>query len=343
MKRLFNLLPLAALITLLLTGCNRGPVAGNNLEQIYREEGVPVKTVKMEPKVFETWLSFNAVLSGIEESSAHSMVADKVDAIYVQVGDYVEKDQVVMGFPTDNPSAHYFQAKVAYDSAKTSYERVKNLYEKGGVSRQEMDNMKTAYDVTAADWNSVRQTIEVKAPIDGYITKINVTESDNVAPGDELFTISQTGRLKAKIWATEKEIFKISEGQTATAFWNGLTVKGKVIQVDMALNHDTQAFGVVVELDNPKNRMRIGVTADVSINTYRNPQALVVERKDIFKESDKHFVYVVNNGIAKKRDVIPGRQQGLDVEIIEGLSFGEELIVEGQMLLEEGGKIKIVL
>ena len=111
----------------------------------------------------------------------------------------------------------------------------------------------------------------------------------------------------------------------------------------MALNHDMQAFGVVVELGNPKNGMRIGVTADVSINTYRNPQALVVERKDIFKESDKNFVYVVNNGTAEKREVIPGGQQGLAVEIIEGLSVGEELVVEGQMLLEEGGKIKIVL
>jgi multidrug efflux pump subunit AcrA (membrane-fusion protein) len=104
-----------------------------------------------------------------------------------------------------------------------------------------------------------------------------------------------------------------------------------------------QAFGVIVELDNPDKRMRIGVTADVRINSYRNPQAMVVERKDILKESDKHFVYVVNNGIAEKREVVPGRLQGLDVEIIEGLNPDEELIIEGQMLLEEGGKVKIVM
>jgi membrane fusion protein (multidrug efflux system) len=343
MKRLLYLLALGALIPLLFIGCNRGSEASNNLEQIYREEGVPVKTMKIEPKVFETWSSFNAVLTGIEESSAHSMVSDKVDTLYVQVGDYVEKDQIVMGFPTDNPSARYHQAKVAYENAKTSYERIENLYESGGISRQEMDNMKAAYDVAAADWHSVRQTIEVKAPIDGYITKINVTESDNVEPGDELFTISQTHRLKAKVWATEKEILSIREGQTATANWNGITVKGNIVQVDMALNRDMQAFGVVVELDNPGKRMRIGVTADVRINNYRNSRAIVVERKDILKESDKHFVYVVNNGLAEKRVVVLGRQQGLDVEIIDGLNSNEELIIEGQMLLEEGSKVKIVM
>ena len=96
MKRLLYLLLLGVLMPLLFIGCNRGSDASNNLEEIYKEEGVPVKTVKMEPKVFETWFSFNAVLTGIEESSAHSMVSDKVDALYVQVGDYVEKDQIVM-------------------------------------------------------------------------------------------------------------------------------------------------------------------------------------------------------------------------------------------------------
>jgi len=342
MKKLLFLIPLLVLIPLVYSGCSRDSQASYNLEQIYREEGVPVKTVKMQPELFETWLSYNAELTGIEESSAHSMVLDMVDSIYVKVGDFVQKDKVVLGFPQDNPSARYHQVKVAYENARTTYERIKSFFESGGISRQEMDNAKAAYDVAAADWDSVRQTVEVRAPIEGYVTKINVQESDNVEPGDVLFTISQTDRLKTRVWATEKEILSIREGQKASAVWNGINLTGRVVQVDMALNQDRKAFGVVVEFDNPGSRMRMGVIVDVRINTYRNTGAFVVERKDLMKGGDEYFVYLATDGRAEKRKVVLGRQQGLDVEVADGLDAGDELIVEGQMLLEEGSRVKIV-
>ncbi len=340
MKRLLYLIWLPALISFAFTGCSEDPVANNNLEQIYREEGVPVKTQQIAPRSFKTWLLYNAELAGIEESSGNSMVADRVDKIYAKVGDYVQKDQVILSFPTDNPAAKYYQAEVAYESAKKSYERLKNLYSSGGVSRQDLDNAKAAFEVASANWNTSRQTVEVKAPIRGYITKINVSESDNVQPGDELFTISQTDRLKAKVWATGKEILDIRVGQPASAEWNGVLLSGTVTQVDMALNRDTQAFGVVVEFDNPKNSIPMGITAAVSIFTYTNPNAVVVERKDIFKDKSGQFVYVAADGKAEKRPVVQGRSQGPDVEITEGLKPGDQLIVEGQMLLEDGGRIK---
>lgn len=342
MKRFLYLLPLLALIPFAFTGCSEGPVANNNLEQIYREEGVPVKTALVTPRSFKTWLLYNAELVGIEETSGNSMVADRVDKIYAKVGDYVQKDQVILSFPTDNPVAQYYQASVAYESAKKSYERIKNLYSSGGVSRQDLDNAKAGFEVASANWNTARHTIEVKAPIHGYITKINVSESDNVKPGDELFTISQTDRLKSKIWATEKEILDIRVGQPAFAEWNGIVLSGNVTRVDMALNRDTQAFGVVVEFDNPENSIPLGITAQARIVTYLNPNAIVIERKDIFKDKSGRFVYVAANGKADKRSVVEGRNQGPDVEITEGLNPGDELIVKGQMLLEDGSKIKIM-
>ncbi len=340
MKRVFCILPLLALIAISFYGCSDGPVANNNLEQIFREEGIPVKTERITPRSFQTWLLYNAELVGIEESFGSSMVADRVDKIYAKVGDYVQKDQVILSFPTDNPAAQYYQAKVAYESAKKSYERIKNLYSSGGVSRQDLDNAQAGFEVASANWNTARQTIEVKAPISGYITKINVSESDNVKPGDELFTISQTDRLKAKVWATEKEILDIRVGQPASAGWNGVVLRGKVTRVDMALNRDMQAFGVIVELGNPKNSIPLGITAEVRIVTYSDPNAVVVERKDIFTDKSGRFVYVAADGKAEKRPVVEGRDQGPDVEITGGLNPGDELIVEGQMLLEDGSKIK---
>jgi RND family efflux transporter MFP subunit len=343
MKHTLVLIPLLIFLGIVLSQCGRDAVSQNNIEQIYRDEGVPVRTELILEKEFATWLTFNASLSGVEESSAYAMVSDKIEMIHVNVGDFVSKDAVIISFPTNNPYAKYHQAKVAYQNMKTSYGRMENLFESGVISQQDRDNARTAYDVAAADWESVQQMIQVRAPIEGFVTKINIRESDNVDPGDILFTISQTHKMKSKIWATEKEIVSIREGLPAMASWNGIEIRGQVVQVDMAIDQDTQAFGVVCEFDNPDRFLKIGVIAEVRITTYSNPNAIVLERKNVMKNRDQHYVFIASDGTAMERAVILGRSQGPDVEIAEGLAAGEEIVIEGQILLEQGKKIRTVM
>ncbi len=149
--------------------------------------------------------------------------------------------------------------------------------------------------------------------------------------------------MKSKVWATEKEIVSIKEGLPATASWNGVEIKGQVVQVDMAVDKDKQAFGVVCEFDNPDRFLKIGIIAEVRIITYSNPKAIVLERKNVLKNKDQHYVYIASDGMAMERAVILGRSQGPDVEIAEGLAAGEEIVIEGHMLLEQGKKIRTVM
>ncbi|MCK4404504.1 MAG: efflux transporter periplasmic adaptor subunit, partial [candidate division Zixibacteria bacterium] len=73
-----------------------------------------------------------------------------------------------------------------------------------------------------------------------------------------------------------------------------------------------------------------------------NPQAIVVERKNIFKQGERSYVFVADGGVAKKKFVTLGNVHVLDVEVIEGLTPGDELIIEGQMHLEDGAKIRMI-
>ena len=342
MKRVFLLVPLIIGAAITLSQCGREAASHNSMEKIYEDEGVPVRVKTVEPELFETKLSYHAVLSGIKESSVYAMVSDEVEMIYVQVGDYVEKNQVLMSFPPDTPTAKYQQAKVAYENAKITYERIEQLFQTGGISEQDRDNAKAAYDVAAADWDAVRGMVKVQAPIEGYVTRINVRESDNVSPEDMLVTISQIDRMKTKVWASDSEISSILKGQRASAHWNGVEIYGNVVQVDMAMDGDKQAFGVVLEFKNNERILKVGIIADINIITYSNRDTLAIERKDILKVGDRYFVYVAENGKAEQRDITMGRQHGLAVEIVEGLSMGDMLITEGQLLLEQGSKINVV-
>jgi membrane fusion protein (multidrug efflux system) len=342
MRKVLALLPALMLSALLLSSCGSEQEEAKSMEQIYSEEGVPVRTEKIEQTNFADRRDFNAVLSGIEESSAYAMISDKVDRVYSKVGDFVRKDDIVLSFPTDNPTAQYYQAKVSFENAAATYRRIEGLFETGGISQQELDNARTSFQVAQANWDGVQQAVLVRAPISGVLTKVNVQESDNVQRDDELFTVSRIDTLKAKVWVPDKDIRSFKNGQPAYATWNGVEISGKVVQVDMSVNRERQAFGVTVELENPDKIPLTGVVAVVNVDLHSNPQAVVVERKDILKEGEKSYVFVADGGVARKRFIVLGYSHGLDVEVVEGLALGDELIVEGQMHLQDGAKIRIV-
>ncbi|UCC41697.1 MAG: efflux RND transporter periplasmic adaptor subunit [Candidatus Aminicenantes bacterium] len=330
------------LTVLFFSHCSKEEAETKNIEQIYKEEGVPVRVMTLALQEFASELSFHSVLSGIQESSAYASFSDEVEKIHVRVGDYVKKNSVLMTFPTDNPATRYYQAKIAFENSKTAYERVKNLYNDGGISRQELDNAAAGFQVAQADWEAVQQTVKVRAPISGYVTKVNVRETDNVQRDDELFTISKTDKMKAKVWVSENEVTDIKKGQVAYAIWKGTKVKGETVQVDIAMDQEKQAFQVVMEFENPNNILKAGTTVEVKITTYINPEAIVVKRQNILKEEDSFYVYVLTSGSAERRNIKMGRQQVLDVEILDGLNPGDVLIVEGQVLLEHGAKVKVI-
>jgi RND family efflux transporter MFP subunit len=340
MKKVSALLFVLSLCVMLLCGCGSQQEEAKSMEQIYSEEGVPVRTEKVELTSFQDSRSYNAALSGIEESSAYAAISDKIAKVHARVGDEVKKDEVIVSFPTDNPAAQYYQAKVSYENAAASYRRMENLFETGGISRQELDNAETAFRVAEANWDAVQQSVLVRAPISGMLTKVNVRESDNVRKDEELFTVSRVDKLKAKIWVSDKDIRSFSKGLPAFAVWNDVKISGRVVQVDMSVNKQRQAFGVTVEFDNPDKIPLTGVIAEVSVDLYSNPQAIVVERKNILKQGERNYVFVADGGVARKRLVTLGNSHGLDVELIEGLTPGDELIVEGQMHLEDGDKIR---
>ena len=337
-----GLLILAFAFTCVLVGCGGGETESRSMEQIHAEEGVPVRVemVKLEP--FTIAHTFSGVLTAELESGANAMISDAVEHIYFKVGDRVKKGDVVLTFPTDNPAAQYFQAKVSYENASVSLERMETLYKEGGISKHDVDNVRTQFEVAKANWDAAQQAVRVRAPISGVITQLNVQESDNVEPGEVLFKVSQAGRLKARLWVPEDQIFDLAVGQDATATWGRATLDGRVTQADMSLNSKKQAFGVMVEFENPDFEVLSGVNAEIAVFAPTGSDAVVVSRRSVMREDSGHYVYVAEGSVARKRDVTIGRAQGLDVEIVAGLEPGDVLITEGQMLLEEGAKINIV-
>lgn len=327
---------------LMLSACAGGEEeAIRTIEEIHETEGIPVTARPAEPTEFRTFFTFTGTLSGAEESTATSMLSDEVSSVLYRVGEFVQQGSPVVLFPPDNPSLNYEQARVSFESARQAFERVSRLYEEEGVSRQSFDDARTQFEIARANWESVQQMAQVAAPISGYITRINVFESDNVRPGDPLFTVSSYGELKSTVWLTDRQVSLVEVGQEATARWQERTLRGEVIQVDLAMDQDRRAFAAKLRFANPDLRVQSGVTADVEITTHRS-DALIVSESEVRRDSEGVHIFVVDDGFARRRLIEPGRRQGLLMEVAGGLEAGETIVTRGIDQLTDGARVRIV-
>ncbi|MBN2461713.1 MAG: efflux RND transporter periplasmic adaptor subunit [Candidatus Cloacimonetes bacterium] len=330
------------LFLLVLAGCGSGNnKEARNIDQLHRENGIPVKVKLMQPEPFVKELPFTAIVTGIRQSSASAMIGGRIEKMNVKVGDYVERDSVLMEFPEDVPAAQYKQARSAYELARSTYDRMKNLYSLGGISRQELDAAETQFKVSAANWDAAQQMLKVRAPISGYITSITVRETDDVEAETVLATIAETGQMKARVWVTEDEVCMIREGMRARAVWQDVILPGQVTQVALAMDREHNAFGVDIVFNNSRNLCKSGVISDIMICTYENDNAFVLERKNVAQDEQGSYVYTVVEGSARKQYVVTG-QYNDSYEILTGLAEGDLVVIAGLNLIAPGDKVMII-
>ncbi len=332
-----------ALITLLVNACGGDNAEKNKtMAQLQNEEGIPVKVRVIEPTNFNRYLSFYSTLAGYKESIQGAMVGDRVEKILVNVGSYVKENQVVMTFPTDNPSLQYEQAKAAFDNTEKTYLRTKALYEAGETSQSNFEAIETKYKVDKRNIKAMEQALFVQSPISGKIVEIFIKEGTSVKSETPLFKVAQIERLRAKFYANEEEVRNLKVGMTAEIEYLGKTYIGKINEIAMAMDTYRKGFSVEALFDNGKQELTSGLTVDIKIKTYSKPNTIIVPRNIIQNENGKFFVYVVNGEKAEKKYITTGEEEGINTEVLSGLQKGDNLVIEGGSKLESGKKIKII-
>ncbi|MEP7093006.1 MAG: efflux RND transporter periplasmic adaptor subunit [Flavobacterium sp.] len=311
-------------------------------------------SVKVAPvKTEEVSLDFvaNGNFQPIQELTFSAEKSGKVISVLVKEGDYVRVGQTLLTVRGDVINVSAQAAEAAYLNAKSDYTRYENAFKTGGVTKQQLDQAKLALTNAQSSYTQAKINVgdtRVKAPINGFINKKYVEPGSILAatPATALFDIVNVSKLKLKVTVNENQVASLKLGNAVTvtaSVYPDKTFSGKITFIASKAD-ETLSFPVEIEIaNNTSNDLKAGMYGTANFASNRQKQSLMVVPRNAFVGSvSSNEIFVAENGIAKLRKVTAGRILGDQVEIINGLSDGETVIVTGQINLQDGNKIEII-
>lgn len=233
------------------------------------------------------------------------------------------------------------QAEAAHDQASRSVERLRPLKEQGAISEQDWDNALTVLSVAEANLTAARRAVDLTSPINGVVTDILETRGTVPSSGDPLVRVSDLSRVQVLLHLSTGQSRELAMGQQAMLPEYQLT--GRVSRI--ALQADPESRLLEVELTFPGSagssapRVVPGGLVSANVVVGERESALLVPRAAI----DEGSVWVIDEaGIAARRAVTIGLAATDQVEVLEGLTEGERVVVAGASLLSEGALARIV-
>lgn len=185
----------------------------------------------------------------------------------------------------------------------------------------------------------------VKAPISGTVTAVPVQIGAKAAPTTPIAKIAKTGDLELVVYVSEKYISRIAPGLTAvvtfTAF-PGEEYRARITEVAPVVDPVTRTLETKMRLVNRDRRIKAGMYANVKIITegkqgiVKIPSGCVVERFGV------PYIFVVTDGTVERREIERGIEIDDKLEVLSGLSPGEMVVYQGQTLLEDGARVKVI-
>lgn len=354
------------LMALLLWGCGSkesdpSKTSSNSSAAALEERRVEVTEVI--PRLISYTVSAVGSLKTLEDVTISPKKAGIINQIFVKEGDRVRKGQVLVQLDevdaklqVEMSEARVKEAEASLETNRTTLARYQKLWETKVIPQQTYDDLtlKVKLDearlaLAKAELNLAKQNLldhQIVSPIEGVVSlKIAALgEHVNVAPKDEILKIVQMDPLELEFYVPENLAGAIHIGSKIQ-----FTVKAFSEEKYFAIlrfisptaDPATRNVRMKALVQNPGYRLKPGFFAEVSLQTGGNPAALIIPESALFSQEGKFFAFVIEDGIAKRREVETGIRFEGKVEVLKGIQKGDRVITVGHEQLSEGMKVKI--
>jgi len=352
-------LPSVFLLLVLITSCSPGTKQESQITPV----SVVIGSVH-HGEYNQTIFVSGSVVSPDAPSTLTFLVPGKVVFVGPREGDYVKKGQKLAEVdPLDYrlaaaaAAAELDKAKVGRRRAEEEYGRMKFLYDSKSLAPNDFEKFQASLDAareqvrqaTANDGLAKKRLSDATlvAPIDGYIDMRGIEPGETAAPGRPVFRIVRLNPIEVNVGVPETDLHLVRVGQKAIVTLPALpgqSFEGTLRIINVGADPNTRTYMARISLPNPKQILKVGMVAEANIAGDRKISTTTVPGEAIVRDAQGAtivFVYYPEQQRVYSKRVKVGALYGNEVEIREGLSGNESIVLAGQDYLRDGVPVTI--
>ena len=318
-------------------------------------EKIPlITTFKVEEQVFYHYVELHGDVSTKQNLIIYPEYSGVLTQVFVKEGQKVSKGQTLAKIDDGGLSQQLAQIQIQADLAKTTFERQKRLWNQKIGSEIEYLQAKSNFEAQQKAVDQLQQQVGktiVRAPFSGTIDDVITEQGSVVAPGQsQLFRIVNLSDMYIETDVPESYITSVVSGKEVQVEIPvlGKTINTKVRQAGNFINPANRTFKVEIAVPNKDNTIKPNLTAKLKINDYTNEKAILIPQSIISENAEgNQYVYIVTDieedkATAKRIIIETGKTQGDYIEVLSGLSNGDEIVDEGARSVKDGQNVKIL-
>ncbi len=318
---------------------------------------VDVQVTKPVRQELTYTISLPANISPLYQTTLYAKVSGYLKWIGPDKGDAVKKDQVVAILDAPEVDEQYQQAAADYKIKKITFERLNKVWKESPdvIAKQDVDVAEAAYEGAKnlmLQRAAMRDYTKVRAPYDGIVTarfadpgaliQVATSSATNAIP---LFTIMDLNTVRIYANVPQDDSPWITPGKTKASVkvteLPNRSFTGTITRSTLVLDPSTRSLLVELDLPNPDHALRPGTFAELSLGLRVIPNALVLPPQAIISGPKGKSVFITENGKAKSVPVQTGITNGKWIEITNGLTGDEDVVVVGKRKLLDGSIVQV--
>jgi membrane fusion protein (multidrug efflux system) len=309
---------------------------------------VPVEAAKVVAAPLSEQVTAIGTLLSNEAVTISSEIPGRLKEIHFQEGQPVEQGAPLFTLDDSVYRAQLADAEAKLKLAEQTHQRRTALLTNKYATAQSADESASNLAVSTAAVELARVQLEkahITAPFAGIVGLRHVSIGEYITAGQALVNLEAIDPVKADFRVPEKFLPAIRVGQTIRIKVDAFpdeSFEGKVYAIDPRLDVSGRALLVRAMVPNREQRLRPGLFARITVLLQLKEDALSVPEQAIVPQGDSQFVFKIVDGKVQLTKVVTGTRREGRVEIVEGLSAGDQVVTAGQLKIRDGTPVSIV-
>ena len=336
------------LILLVFIDWQKGLIAAEK-EAAIGQERPPVNTVlyELKPSLIQDKINLPGSIEPWTRLELFAEVSGSITEVMVQEGDNVKEGDVLAKIDPRDYEIALKRAKAAHKLAQAEFNRDKAVFSKGVIPAAELDLKETTLQTSKADMENAELMLSrctITAPMDGVIRRLDAKIGLLLSVGDNVAEMMHLDKVKGVVGIPESDISairKLREVELTLKALGEMKIVGKKHFLSPAPDTAARLYKLELEIDNSQGEILPGMFIRANVVKKSLDNAVVIPLYSVISRNGEQYVFIEKDGVAVKKPVRLGIMENWMVQVTEGLTGGEKLLIEGHRDVENGQKIKV--